>query len=157
MEIWKDINGYFGLYQISNNGNIRNCKNFKILKNRLRKGYNSVVLYKDKIPNVFSIHRLVAIHFLGFESDKFVNHIDRDKLNNKVNNLEWVNVRENITHSYSKELPTGVSIKKGTNRFVSQIYYNGKKHHIGYFDNPIDASNAYKQKLIELNLTNKYS
>lgn len=158
MEIWKDITGYEGIYQVSNLGNIRNNKSKKILKDRFRKDYKCVVLYKNKIGKCFSVHRIVAIEFLeNLNNHEFVNHINKNKNDNRICNLEWVNIRENISHLYNKNFPTGVSIKKNSNRYVAQIYINGKKHHLGYFSNPNDASEAYKKRLKLENLTNKYS
>lgn len=110
-EVWKDISGYEGLYQISDFGNVKsitrmvksNHGNFrlqreKLLKVRLNnKGYYTVILYKDSHPKTFFVHRLVAIAFIPNENDlPEVNHIDENKLNNYVENLEWVTHKENL-------------------------------------------------------------
>lgn len=111
-EIWKDIIGYEGLYQISSFGNVksfdrvvlgkggkpRNIKGQDI-KKRLNKGYLIVGLNRDGINKLKLVSRLVAIHFIENKDDKpEVNHIDEDKQNNKIDNLEWVTPKENSNH-----------------------------------------------------------
>lgn len=100
-EVWKDIKGYEGLYQISNFGKVKSLYSNKILKNGNNgKGYLFVFLCKDKNSKRFYIHRLVAVHFLPLIGNKTqVNHIDGNKNNNKVDNLEWCTNKENLIHS----------------------------------------------------------
>lgn len=97
-EIWKDIKGYEGLYQVSNFGRVK--RNGRILKVRVkRKGYLGVVLYNNSEPKHYTIHRLVAEAFIPNPENKpQVNHIDEDKTNNTVANLEWVTAKENANH-----------------------------------------------------------
>lgn len=100
MEIWKDIVGYEGFYQVSNLGNVRSldridCKNHfregKVCKKIFTEdGYYKVSLNKDSIEKRFFIHRLVAIHFIDNPNNlECVNHKDENKINNSVENLEW--------------------------------------------------------------------
>lgn len=116
-EIWKDIKGYEGLYQVSNCGNVKsvkktitrnNCKILikeKILKKYIRQGYYAVKLYKNKTKINLPIHRLVAITYLKNDKNKpCVNHKDGNKLNNNIDNLEWVTYSENTLHSYKNGL-----------------------------------------------------
>lgn len=114
-EIWVDIIGYEGLYQISNNGAVKclpkswhirrggtaTCKE-KIKATFLsRGGYELVQLKNRGRHRNFSVHRLVAIHFIENPNSKLeVNHIDGNKLNNHVCNLEWVTPKENMSHAY---------------------------------------------------------
>jgi len=158
MEIWKDITGYEGLYQVSNLGNVKNA-NAKILKHRFRREYKSVVLYKNKIGKPYSIHRLVAREFIINESNKpCVNHINGNRVDNTVSNLEWVNSRENSSHRYiNKTLPTGVSKVKKCKKYTAQIVVNKKKIYLGNFDLPSEASKAYNDAIKFYNLENKYS
>lgn len=112
MEIFKDIVGYEGLYQVSDLGNIKslprnsnvkgnNRKTEKLLKPDVGKhGYKRVSLTKDAKTVRFFIHRLVAEAFIPNPNDKpHINHIDNNPSNNCVNNLEWVTPKEN--HQYS--------------------------------------------------------
>lgn len=106
MEVWKDIEGYNGKYQVSNYGNVRSFskwKNGRLLKFGTNShGYYTVNLVKDgrKSVKIVSVHRLVAMAFIenpGMVRE--VNHIDGDKKNNRVDNLEWVDRYENIRHA----------------------------------------------------------
>ena len=104
MEKYKDIKNYEGLYQISNLGNVKSLikRRFnadKILKDCLDgSGYKIVTLCKDKKHTTMLVHRLVANTFIG-ESELQVNHIDCDKTNNILSNLEFVTAKENIRHA----------------------------------------------------------
>lgn len=102
MEIFKKII-YNGYYEISNFGNVKSNKKTteKILKNKTVNGYKYISFkVEGKIKN-FYIHRLVAIHFIPNPKNKLqVNHIDGNKSNNHINNLEWCTPRENSQHSY---------------------------------------------------------
>ena len=111
-EIWKDIKDYEGLYQISNLGNvkslIRSSTNAIIMKPKLStSGYYSVMLYKDGTHKTFYVHRLAALSFIPNPDNKpQVNHKDGNKLNNTLENLEWVTISENQKHAISHGLRT---------------------------------------------------
>lgn len=96
-----DVIGYEGLYQVNNRGDVKSLKNNIILKPTPNTwGYLSVSLYNDGNRKVFTIHRLVALHFIEKNLDLVVNHIDGDKLNNNVYNLEFITQAENLNHAY---------------------------------------------------------
>lgn len=101
MEIWKDIEGFDGLYRVSNLGKVFSIRRNKILKGKVdRYGYQCVVLWNGK-NNYRTVHRLVASAFVPkVEGRNVVNHLDCDKLNNNADNLEWTTVKENTIHAY---------------------------------------------------------
>lgn len=102
-EIWKEIQGYEGLYAVSSKGRVKNIKTGKVLKNRINPhGYAIVALYKGNgtKPKAVMVHRLVAQAFIpNPENLPQINHIDEDKRNNNVINLEWVSASQNQRHS----------------------------------------------------------
>ena len=100
--MWKSIKEWEGVYSINENGDIKNDKTGKLIVGDINNcGYCRVCLY-DKQNNRkqrYFRHRLVAIHFLDNPNNyEQVNHIDGDKTNNNVNNLEWVSARDNDLH-----------------------------------------------------------
>jgi hypothetical protein len=141
MEIWKDITGYEGLYQVSNLGNVKslsrkmwngfgffNSKD-KILKpNLIISGYYSVHFMKDNIKKSFTIHRLVAKAFLKDTKGYEVNHKDRNKINNNLNNLEFISHSDNIKHTYITGRKKPKKFINGRSLFVidlqTGIFYN---------------------------------
>jgi len=94
-------NGYGDLYLVSREGKVFSLVTNKWLKARSAgKGYQAVMLYKDKKGKNFSVHRLVAQAFIEPVPGKTcINHIDGDKTNNCVENLEWVTHSENMYHA----------------------------------------------------------
>ena len=129
IEIWKDIVGYEGKYKVSNNGNIKATSynrmgKERILSGRITGGYSRIALYNNgKVANKY-VHRLVAEHFIQNPNNyKEVNHIDGNKLNNHVDNLEWVSAKQNSTHAVMTKLrilPTYKVIQRNKNRLVIQ-------------------------------------
>lgn len=114
IEIWKPINNFEDYYEISNFGNIRKIggKNqfgkFKIFKNikpyMNEKGYLKVGLSKNNRRKIYKLHRLVAEHFLPNPNNyPEINHIDFNKQNNRVDNLEWCTHKENIQHYWENK------------------------------------------------------
>lgn len=107
-EIWKDIAGYEGLYQVSNHGNIRSHKRMpnKLLKQSPTNcGYMKVELYKNAKGKMHYVHRLVAQAFLPNPHNKSeINHIDGNKANNVLSNLEWASRSENQLHAINQGL-----------------------------------------------------
>lgn len=112
MEVWKDVDGYEGIYQVSDAGRVRSIDRVtnrgRRLKGRLlspapggrTKEYRSVQLFNlDGKPERKYVHQLVAFAFIGSKpSGCQINHIDENKSNNAANNLEWVSASENINY-----------------------------------------------------------
>jgi hypothetical protein len=157
MEVWKKIKG-FENYQVSNYGNVRSNKFNKTLLLKQTKDstrYLTVGLYKFGKCYNKTVHSLVAIAFLNHIPNKYnlvVDHINNNSLDNKLENLQIVTHRKNISKEKkgftSKYI--GVSWYKTKNKWVSTIHFNGKKKHLGYFDCEYDAHLAYENKLKEL-------
>ena len=110
-EIWKDVVGYEGLYQVSNLGRVkslpRESTKGKTLKNRIIKGYYTVHLSKFGVSKDKLVHILVAEAFIDNPNRlKYINHIDGNKLNNTVSNLEWCTASYNSLHAYATGLRT---------------------------------------------------
>lgn len=118
MEVWKDIAGYDGMYQVSNLGRVRShgryCQNRynkvwrpgRILSaSKGNKGYLTVVLCLNNTRRTVKVHRLVASAFIeNTENKEQVNHINGNKQDNRVVNLEWCSQSENMTHAWETGL-----------------------------------------------------
>lgn len=108
MEVWKDVSGYDGKYQVSNTGKVRNARGSILKPTGKSDRYHTVRLYRSgKVFKDWLVHRLVANEFLGMPGDGYeVNHIDGNRYNNNVSNLEWVTHRENMIHAVKHGLVT---------------------------------------------------
>ena len=109
--LWKPVPGYESYYEISNYGEIRGVERIistphqqrkiksRVLKPRINKyGYLIIDLSKSSVSKTFEVHRLIALTFLPHQEGRnCVNHLDADKLNNNVENLEWVTHRKYAT------------------------------------------------------------
>lgn len=121
MEIWVDVKGYEGLYQVSDFGNVRTVEVIKphntnksftwVKKSKLMKltptvkGYKRACFYKNGIRKMHSVHRLVASHFNEKgDNHTIVNHLDGNKANNHTDNLEWCTPKENSEHALNTGL-----------------------------------------------------
>ena len=117
-EIWKDIKGYEGIYQISSFGRVKSMEREVGSRNNTRRlrekmlsqflssaGYPTVNLYKDSNLKASYVHRLISEAFIPNPENKpQVKHIDGDKRNNDLSNLEWCTIKENRNHAAQKGL-----------------------------------------------------
>lgn len=157
-ETWRDVKGYEGDYQISDLGRVKSLKfgREKILKQSLTKiGYFKVNLHKNKTRNTCVVHVLVAVAFLNHKPDGHkivIDHIDNDKLNNCIDNLQLITQRENISKDIVRASSRyiGVHWQKRAKKWRSQIQIKGKIKHLGYFKCEIEASKVYQDALKEL-------
>ena len=103
MEEWRDIPGYESFYQVSNLGNVRSIRFNKVrnMKSWDSHGYRAVELCINNNRYIVGVHQLVALAFIPNPGNKpEVNHKDRNRSNNNVENLEWVTQSENVAHAY---------------------------------------------------------
>lgn len=132
-EIWRDIKGFEGKYQISNLGNIKSLNYMRTGKEKLLKkgingrGYYFVNVTKNNKYKNLLMHQEVAKAFIKNEDSKKtdINHKDGNKLNNNVSNLEWCTRSENILHAYKNGLaksPVGHTYKKRCEMAIKYIH-----------------------------------
>ena len=138
-EIWKDIDEYEGIYQVSNLGRIKSLARITIQKHLLNEkilvpcdngnGYLYINLYKNQKPKRLAIHRLVAKAFIENKNNyNVVNHKDSNTYNNQANNLEWCNQSYNLKYEYihnNRKLPKTTKVEqlidnKVINTYISQ-------------------------------------
>ena len=128
-EVWKDIGGYEGLYQVSNLGRIKSLDRrtmkwkIKALGFNGKNKYLQVSLYKNNIEKRYLVHRLVAQAFIpNLYNKETINHKDGNKQNNNVNNLEWATRSENSQHAFRTGLAHNwLEGKRGKDNYQSKI------------------------------------
>lgn len=175
-EIWKDIKGYENLYQVSDLGNVKRLESvssytYKGNENDVRyrkwNGHNvkktmtktqqylMVGLTKNGKYRLLTIHGLVATAFLNHISDKYngliIDHINNIKTDNRLINLRLVTPRENVSKARllknKTSKYTGVYYKSKNKKWCASIYVDGKKKHLGLFDDEYKAHLAYQKEL----------
>lgn len=166
-EIWKDIEGYVGLYQVSNLGRVKSLvgKEERFLRpgsNRTR--YFNVVLYKERIKRSAYMHRLLAITFIpNPENKREVNHKNGDRGDNRLENLEWTTTRENALHGHSRHNKTskfaGVSLldRKKLKKWGAHIRARRRNINLGCFHTEEEAHQAYLDALNKFGIENRYA
>lgn len=179
MEIWKDLTGYEDLYQISSYGRFKikdrvraeGVRGQKFVKERItigakagKKGsdYYVVSITKKGFKRTYKkLHRLVAIEFIPNPENKpQVNHIDQDRFNNHVLNLEWTTAMENSCHGRInknyKSKYHGVTFNIVSKKWTSKVKINKKMHSLGSFSTEIEAHIARVNFLKSKGIVNKY-
>jgi hypothetical protein len=144
----KDINGYEGLYAVDQNGNVWSYRKNDWLKPVTNKygchnqyGYHKVNLSKDGKMKSHKVHRLVAQAYLeNYSEDLEVDHINGDKLNNKLENLRMVSHQQNM---FNQTKAKGYYWRKDIEKWMAYITVNYRKKNLGYFDTEAEARDTY--------------
>lgn len=164
-ELWVSIKEFDGLYLISSHGRIKSLPksvkisngNYRITKERILKnqidhrGYECIILRKNKSYKSFKVHRLVGKYFVdncnGYNE---INHLDGNKLNNIFSNLEWCNRSINLIHAYKK----GLKVISDNNKLKLSIHNSRKvicTKTNTIFNSIVDAANSINMNKVTLN------
>lgn len=166
-EKFRDVSGYEGLYQVSDQGRVKSLERWVVNgkskrrveeknKNNLliNSGYLTVLLSEAGKNKRFLIHRLMGFTFLKdtYKEGLVIDHIDNNKLNNNIFNLQWITPRLNASKDRKNGTSkyTGVRLCRSSGKYRSTIKINGKAKHLGMFINEFDARDAYQQSLNNL-------
>jgi hypothetical protein len=174
-EIWKEVPGLNGYYLASNFGRIYSIErefNYPLRngQNQIRKsvgkllnqlltpgGYLRIQISIDGFKRKYYSHVLIARAFLNsIEGKEVVNHKDLNKTNNNIDNLEWVNSRENSIHYFQQNTKTGragIHYRENRSRYNGLILHKGKRHNCGYHKTFELAEIDYNNKIKELGLS----
>ena len=158
-EVWKDIEGYEGLYQVSNLGRVKSLRRDIIMRPRVYGGYYHVALSKGhKKYIVPSVHHLVYRAFIGpYTTSRYIviDHINGDRLDNRAENLQKISASENIAKAIThrkENLPHGVY--RGDNGYgpflTARVPFGGKYLHLGVFNTVEDAVKAREDALLAI-------
>lgn len=159
-EIWKDIKGYEGLYQVSNFGRVKSLGRYRVNKNGMKRyygekilkhlikinDYHSVALYNNNVKH-WRVSRLVYQTFCGgLVSGMSIDHKDHNVENNHIDNLQQITIRENSSkdkwrHNYTSKF---VGVSFSCKRWKAQITFDGKIYPIGSFKTELGAHEAYQ-------------
>jgi hypothetical protein len=163
-EIFKDIPNYEGIYQVSNlgkvkslsrqvfNGKVNYLSKEKILKECIDStGYIVFGLCRNGKMKTIGVHRLIAMAFLNHKTTKnlVVDHINNNRLDNRLENLQIISHRENCSKDRKNCSSSfiGVCWDKDKNKWISNIYINGFHKTLGFYDSEIEASFKYRKSL----------
>ena len=157
-EIWEQIKGYEDSYEVSDLGRVRSTKRNKtiILKPQKHcRKYYSVGLYKNGNNKNYLIHRLVYENFVGdVPTNLTIDHIDGDHFNNRLNNLQLLTNRENVSKYYAgtKKTSRFTGVCWHRNRWQADIRKGNKKIRLGRFITESQAALAYQKAKISWSL-----
>ena len=147
-EVWKDY-PYDKRYKVSNLGNVKGVKGFVLKYEKSISGYHRIKILKKNI----TIHQMVAQTFLGYKRDgtnnTVVDHINGNKLDNRLSNLRIISNRENLQKRGGTSKYVGVH--KQRNRWLSNVTLNNVLYYLGSYNTEIEAYHAYLDALNEYN------
>lgn len=156
IEKWKPVVNYEDSYLVSDLGRIKSIKKGinrkeKILKQNIRR-YAIIDLAKHKKRKTLAVHKVVAITFLNHKPcglELVVNHINFNKLDNRLKNLEVITQKENSNTTYLNPTGTGTFfyLCNQYNKWIIKKFINKKNEILGFFDTELDAINYYKSKI----------
>ena|SRR5210317_1264618 len=148
LEEFVDIENYEGLYKINNKGDIWNCKRNKLMKPWLdTPGYYRIQLCKNGKAKYYSIHRLIAINFIPNPQNlPCIDHINRVRSDNRIENLRWVSIRDNSCNSSRTINRKGHILKKTYTRKDGEISitYQLRYHNDGEYGNKNIKTKSFK-------------
>lgn len=135
-EIWKDVPGYEGIYQVSNLGNVRSIdREFvnsigrhcvlkgKPINPRIEKGYYRLGLKRCQEQKMFNVHKLVALAFIPNPNNyNTINHINGIKTDNRVENLKWCTIQQNAIHAFKNNLGNYQNKSLGKLRKINEYH-----------------------------------
>lgn len=152
-EVWKNIPDYDN-YEVSNLGNVRSKRKTLNPSTNIQ-GYKVVSLHSNGVKKQWKVHQLVALCFLSYRFENHslvIDHINGDKTDNRLDNLQLISQRENRSKLSKKTTSdyVGVYFQKKTKKYTSMIYINGTIRYLGSFDNQEDAKAAYDKELNNL-------
>lgn len=155
-EEWKSVVGFEGRYDVSSLGNIKNCKTKLILTPWINtRGYKSVTLIKDGKKKSYKVHKLIAETFLNHSPSgmlEVVDHINSDPLDNRVDNLQIISQRANMSKSIRKTSSkfTGVCWDKRARKWVANISIDRTLKFLKSSNCELSCAYAYNMKLKEI-------
>ena len=144
-EIWKDVVGYEGHYQVSSLGRVRSIKaEAKILSLPIGNRYKCVCLVVNGKQKTITVHKLVALAFLGPRpKDLVIDHKDNNQMNNNLYNLQYITHRLNTSKDRVRKEKMLTGVYRSGYKFVAQKIFSGKFYQLGTFSTEIEAHNMY--------------
>jgi hypothetical protein len=155
---WKPTKEFSEKYEVSSFGGVRNCITKRDISLYLHpKGYVYVSLYFKGKRLSRRVHKLVMEAFSEKKDGQVINHINRDRADNRLENLEYISVRENVCHGFSiKNSYVGITFSKPKQKWQARITVDGKRKFLGHFPTEKQAGEAYISALTANGVENKY-